>query len=92
MSSNNIQTIGPTRPSLADRSLAMAREFGRKEGRPEDEGVQIVERIRHYFLTYKNPPGEETRCQIPYAYDRRAAQGVINAAITDYNELLASNR
>ena len=33
------------RPSLAERSLATAREFGRKEGRPEDDGVQIVERI-----------------------------------------------
>src|SRR5574337_2217437 len=33
------------RPSLAERSLSMAREFGRKDGRPDDDGVRIVERI-----------------------------------------------
>jgi hypothetical protein len=40
-----LESEAKARPSLAERSLAMAREFGRKEGRSDEEGVQIVERL-----------------------------------------------
>ena len=50
----------------------------------------IIERFRHYFLTYKALPGEPNRCEIAYTYGREASQDVINAAISDYQGQLAT--
>jgi inorganic pyrophosphatase len=47
----------------------------------------IVERFRHYFLTYKTLPGDPIRCEIPYIYGREFSHTVINAATRDYEEL-----
>lgn len=47
----------------------------------------IVERIEHYFLTYKNLPGELQKCEIAYAYGSTFAYEVINNSIADYEEL-----
>ena len=45
----------------------------------------IVERLEHYFLTYKQAPGSETRkTEITGVYDREAAHAVIRAAREDY--------
>lgn len=49
----------------------------------------IVERFEHYFLTYKTLPGSESRCEIPYSYNREAAYEVIRAAIRDYEAMKA---
>lgn len=46
----------------------------------------IVERIEHYFLTYKSLPGHPNRCEIAYSYGRDDALEVIRAAIADYDE------
>jgi inorganic pyrophosphatase len=48
----------------------------------------IVERFHHYFLTYKNLPGD-ARCEIPYSYGRDEAHQVINTAVKDYDTLKA---
>lgn len=47
----------------------------------------IVERIEHYFLTYKNLPGEPPKCEIAYSYGSEFAYEVINNSIADYEEL-----
>lgn len=47
---------------------------------PEGE----VKRLMHYFLTYKNLPGEEAKCRIDQVYGREHAQEVVNASIKDY--------
>jgi inorganic pyrophosphatase len=46
----------------------------------------LVERLRHYFSTYKLVPGEASHVTIAAAYDRRHAERVIEAAMADYHE------
>lgn len=46
----------------------------------------LVERVKHYFLTYKLVPGKENRVSIGEAYGRAHAEAVINASIQDYNK------
>lgn len=45
-----------------------------------------VERLRHYFSTYKLIPGEESQVSIAGAYDRHHAEKVVEAAMADYQE------
>ncbi|MBZ0178087.1 MAG: inorganic pyrophosphatase [Melioribacteraceae bacterium] len=47
----------------------------------------LVERIRHYFLTYKLIPGEENKFSIEKIYGKDDAFKVINAAVKDYEEV-----
>jgi inorganic pyrophosphatase len=49
-----------------------------------------VERLRHYFSTYKLIPGQDTVVEVSEAYGREHAFKVINAAIEDYNETYGS--
>ena len=44
----------------------------------------LVERLRHYFATYKLIPGEESRVLIEKVYGCDHARKVIEAAIEDY--------
>lgn len=47
----------------------------------------LVDRLRHYFLTYKYVPGEEqSKVSIDSVYGREQAEKVIRAAIEDYDE------
>ena len=47
----------------------------------------IVERLRHYFLTYKQMPGERARAvRIAEVYDRVEAVEVLRRSIEDYRE------
>jgi len=47
----------------------------------------IVERLRHYFLTYKQMPGEKAReVRIAEIYDRVEAVEVIRLSLQDYRE------
>lgn len=50
----------------------------------------IMDRIEHYFLTYKSLPDEPNRCEIAYSYGRDGAYEVITAAIEDYGRLIAA--
>ena len=47
----------------------------------------LVERLRHYFSTYKLVPGEESKISIEKAYGAEHAQKVVSAGIDDYQEL-----
>jgi inorganic pyrophosphatase len=47
----------------------------------------VVDRIRHYFLTYKDMPGRvPSRSEVTAAYDAAIAREVIRAAQADYAE------
>lgn len=56
----------------------------------EDMPRGILKRIEHYFLTYKNLPGEPGVCEIAYSYGRTGAYHVIETAIEDYQEMKKS--
>jgi len=45
-----------------------------------------VERLRHYFSTYKLIPGESTSVDVSEAYGKEHAERVIKAAMADYQE------
>jgi inorganic pyrophosphatase len=44
----------------------------------------LVERLQHYFLTYKLVPGEPARARIARVYGRGHAHKVVRAAMADY--------
>jgi inorganic pyrophosphatase len=44
----------------------------------------IINRLKHYFLTYKNLPGEPATCEIAGVYGRTEAHEVINKSMEDY--------
>jgi inorganic pyrophosphatase len=43
-----------------------------------------VERLQHYFLTYKLVPGQRTPVQVASVYGRAHALKVVRAAMADY--------
>lgn len=45
----------------------------------------IITRLKHYFLTYKDLPGEESNSVITHIYDAEEAHEVIKLAIEDYS-------
>ncbi len=51
----------------------------------------LINRLRHYFLTYKNIPGETTAIvEITETYGREEAHEVIRRSIKDYNKTYRS--
>ena len=62
--------------------------------------VSMVDRLRHYFLTYKDAPGSNSRiCEITDVYGKEEAHEVIRRSFDDYlaqysdmNELLHAPR
>ena len=52
-----------------------------------DAPAGVVERLRHYFLTYKQMPGEPARLvRIAEIYDRVEAVEVIRRSMDDYRD------
>lgn len=50
---------------------------------------QVIDRLRHYFLTYKQAPGEtEHACEITHVYSCEEAHEVIRRSQDDYRALL----
>ena len=49
----------------------------------------LIERLQHYFLTYKLVPGRGARATIDRVYGRAHALKVVRAAIADYRERFA---
>lgn len=47
----------------------------------------LVERLRHYFSTYKLVPGKESSTYVERIYDAQHAMRVIEAAIQDYIDM-----
>lgn len=48
----------------------------------------VVDRLRHYFLTYKDIPGAQVNAEIPNIYGREEAIEVIKASMDDYMDWL----
>lgn len=49
----------------------------------------LLERLVHYFLTYKQMPGEPTTCEVTDLYGRKEAHQVIMKSKADYDERFA---
>jgi len=49
----------------------------------------LVERLQHYFLTYKLVPGQRSRARIDRIYGRAHALRVVRAAMADYEDRFA---
>jgi len=47
----------------------------------------VLKRLQHYFLTYKNLPGEKALTEIANVYGREEAQEVIRLSMDDYADL-----
>jgi inorganic pyrophosphatase len=46
----------------------------------------LINRLKHYFLTYKNMPGQENKMvEITQTYGREEAQEVIRRSVKDYD-------
>ncbi|MDQ3799524.1 MAG: inorganic pyrophosphatase [Acidobacteriota bacterium] len=52
----------------------------------------IVNRLQHYFLTYKSLPSEKNIIDIAYIYGREESHAVIRTAIADYAELKSKQK
>ena len=49
--------------------------------------VALLDRVKHYFLTYKQGPGtEQPVVRIPEVYDRAEAEHVIHLSMDDYRD------
>lgn len=47
----------------------------------------LIERLQHYFLSYKQLPGDEPKkVEITHVYDRMEALDVINRSLRDYGQ------
>jgi inorganic pyrophosphatase len=57
--------------------------YGEIQDVSELPGV-LVERLRHYFLTYKLVPGTDNKVSIEEVYGREQAEKVIYASMEDY--------
>ncbi|HEY3054815.1 MAG TPA: inorganic pyrophosphatase [Thermoanaerobaculia bacterium] len=57
-----------------------------KAERLDDLPRIFIERLNHYFSTYKLIPGEESQTRIARVYDAVHAHEVIRAAMADYEE------
>ena len=51
-----------------------------------DVPAVLVERLQHYFLTYKLVPGQKSVARITKVYGRDHARKVVKAAMADYDE------
>jgi len=46
----------------------------------------VVQRLKHYFLTYKDMPGKISNTEITHIYGVEEAMEVINNSIMDYHQ------
>lgn len=53
-----------------------------------DVPYPVIERLKHYFTTYKDIPGESVRnIELTHVYGKETAYEVIQQSIEDYNDL-----
>jgi inorganic pyrophosphatase len=60
----------------------------------KDAPAGLIERLQHYFLSYKRPPGSKSRKQvveIREVYGPKDAQEVIRRSMVDYNNKFGTN-
>ncbi len=56
----------------------------------QDAPLRLINRLKHYFLTYKQIPGEEApKCEITHVYGAAEAKKVVELSVEDYNDLYA---
>ena len=69
-----------------DKIIAVLKEdpFWAEADDLSDLPKAIIERLRHYFLTYKSLPDNSTQVSIGKTYGREHAEKVIEASIRDY--------
>jgi inorganic pyrophosphatase len=69
-----------------DKIIAVMKgdEFYRQWNDVSDCPNSYIDRLRHYFLTYKHLPSEEIICEITHVYGRDEAIEVIKRAMADY--------
>ncbi len=49
----------------------------------------VIDRLKHYFLTYKDMPGiEGYRCEITHTYNKKEAFDVIKRSVKDYRNFI----
>ena len=51
-----------------------------------DVPVSVVDRLKHYFLTYKDLPGNPADVQITHMYNKDEALDLIERSINDYKK------
>lgn len=56
----------------------------------EDLPPILVERLRHYFSTYKMEPGGTSAMSVEKAYGPDEAAEVVRASLADYNEMFGN--
>ena len=61
-------------------------EFWKDAQDVSDLPAILVERLRHYFITYKMMPGGTSQMSIRRVYDRDHALKVVTASMEDYDE------
>lgn len=58
----------------------------------EDCPPNLIQRLKHYFLTYKQMPHAEAKCEITESYGREEALNMIELSVQDYkNEIIRKN-
>ena len=69
-----------------DKIIAVMKgdEFYRQWNDVSDCPSSYINRLKHYFLTYKDLPGEKNSCEITNVYGREEAHEVIRRAMEDY--------
>jgi inorganic pyrophosphatase len=56
-----------------------------------DSPASLIDRLQHYFLTYKEAPGAEKRnCEITHVYGREEAYSIIQKSYEDYIDKYSS--
>ena len=48
--------------------------------------VKVTNRLKHYFLTYKDLPGEKRHCEITHTFGVDESHELIRLAIEDYQD------
>lgn len=48
--------------------------------------AKVVDRLKHYFLTYKDLPGSPSQCEITHTYGVDESHDLINRSVEDYKK------
>ncbi|ESS69686.1 inorganic pyrophosphatase Ppa [Methyloglobulus morosus KoM1] len=69
-----------------DKIIAVMKgdEFYRQWSDVSDCPTSYIDRLKHYFLTYKHLPSEQLICEITHVYGHNEAREVIRRAMADY--------
>ena len=75
-----------------DKIIAVMRgdEFYRQWNDVSDCPESYINRLKHYFLTYKHLPSEKSICEITNVYGRDEAHEVIRRSMEDYKSHFGS--